>query len=114
MKKKWLATLQSGYWKEKDVPNEQEVLDAAIILYSLQCLNSEVHFGTELQQYVISTDTTDMYVHIPLQRLINSKGKLGVSDLFGWNPLKEGIPSTVVDLCVKCHRRNARRSAVCK
>ena len=66
VKKKWLSTLQCGYWKEKDAPNEQEVLDAAIILYSLQCLNSEVHFGTELQQYVVSADTTDMYTPFSL------------------------------------------------
>ena len=31
-----------------------EVLDAAIVLYSLQCLSSDVHFGVELQKYVIA------------------------------------------------------------
>ena len=54
MKEKWLNSLQSGYWKEKEVPNAQEVLDAAIVLYNLQCLNSDVHFGVELQKYVIA------------------------------------------------------------
>ena len=103
VKTKWLATLQSGYWKEKEIPNEQEVMDAAIILYSLQCLNSDVHFGGDLQKYVVSSQEDD-----------NSGKRLSVMELFGWNPLEESIPSTVVDLCVKCHRRNPRRSTNCK
>lgn len=54
MKARWLNFLQTGYWKEKEIPNAQEVLDAAIVLYSLQCLSSDVHFGVELQKYVVS------------------------------------------------------------
>ena len=54
VKARWLNFLQSGYWKAKEVPNAQEVLDAAIILYSLQCLSSDVHFGVELQKYVVA------------------------------------------------------------
>ena len=54
MKKRWLTTLQSGYWKAREHPDPQEVLDAAIVLYSLQYLNSDVHFGAELQQYVVA------------------------------------------------------------
>ena len=54
VKAKWLTFLQTGYWKAKEIPNPQEVLDAAIILYSLQCLSSDVHFGVELQDYVIA------------------------------------------------------------
>lgn len=88
------------------MPNEQEVMDAAIILYSLQCLSSVVHFGGDVQKYVVSSEERDL----PVDR----KSKLSVVELFGWNPLQEAIPSSVVDLCVNCHRRSPRRSAVCK
>jgi singapore isolate B (sub-type 7) whole genome shotgun sequence assembly, scaffold_5 len=106
VKRKWLSTLQCGYWKAKEMPNEQEIMDAAIILYSLQCLSSVVHFGGDVQKYVVSSEERDL----PVDR----KSKLSVVELFGWNPLQEAIPSNVVDLCVNCHRRSPRRSAVCK
>ena len=51
---KWINVLQSGYWKARENPDPQEVLDAAIILYSLQCISSDVEFGSELQKYVIA------------------------------------------------------------
>ena len=88
------------------MPNEQEIMDAAIILDSLQCLSSVVHFGGDVQKYVVSSEKRDL----PVDR----KSKLSVVELFGWNPLQEAIPSNVVDLCVNCHRRSSRRSAVCK
>ena len=61
MKTKWLNFLQTGYWKEKEIPNAQEILDAAIVLYSLHCLSSDVHFGVELQDYVISDSAESKY-----------------------------------------------------
>ena len=46
--------------------------------------------------------------------LMNSKSKISVIDLFGWNAKEESIPMNIVDLCVKCHKRNPRRSVTCK
>ena len=60
-KKKWINVLQSGYWKERENPDPQEVLDAAIILYSLQCISSDVEFGSELQKYVIADSSESKY-----------------------------------------------------
>lgn len=45
---------------------------------------------------------------------MNRKNKISVTDLFGWNAKEESIPMNIVDLCVKCHKRNPRRSVVCK
>lgn len=53
--------LQSGYWKARENPDPQEVLDAAIILYSLQCISSDVEFGSELQKYVIADGSESKY-----------------------------------------------------
>ena len=61
VKRRWLTTLQSGYWKARENPDPQEVLDAAIVLYSLQYLNSDVHFGAELQQYVVANSAEAKY-----------------------------------------------------
>ena len=53
--------LQSGYWKARESPNAPEVLDAAIVLYSLQCISSDVHFGVELQKYVVADSSASKY-----------------------------------------------------
>ena len=37
------------------------MLDAAIVLYSLQYLNSDVHFGAELQEYVVANSAEAKY-----------------------------------------------------
>ena len=37
------------------------MLDAAIVLHSLQYLNSDVHFGAELQQYVVENSAEAKY-----------------------------------------------------
>lgn len=46
--------------------------------------------------------------------LMISKSMISVIDLFGWNAKEESIPMNIVDLCVKCHKRNPRRSVTCK
>ena len=66
----------------------------------------DLHRKMRQSNLVFSSEERDL----PVDR----KSKLSVVELFGWNPLQEAIPSNVVDLCVNCHRRSPRRSAVCK
>ena len=51
------------------MPNEQEIMDAAIILYSLQCLSSVVHFGGDVQKYVVSSEERDLLFSILTENL---------------------------------------------
>lgn len=75
VKARWLNLLQTGYWKAKEIPNAQEVLDAAIVLYSLQCLSSDVHFGVELQNYVIADSSESKYSSYYIIDIYNEQEK---------------------------------------
>ena len=110
------------------MPNEQEIMDAAIILYSLQCLSSVVHFGGDVQKYVVSSEERDLpvdrkniYIQPEYEVVRNSDRCIACrvcerqcANLVHSFDAETGKMQADSSLCVNCHRRSPRRSAVCK
>ncbi|KAK8805816.1 hypothetical protein WA158_002472 [Blastocystis sp. Blastoise] len=101
----WKLSIEKEGWKGNSIPNAQELLDASMLAYSLDCLSIYSNLKQTIQPFFYTEDSNH-------KNKIKS-GQYSCADLFGWDPRTECIPKDMTEMCLKCKTFSSRGSNKC-